>query len=362
MDLSVVMPVRGGASTIRAAVESLLAQDFEGTYEVIVVVDRDDASRDALVDLLGDHRLVILHPDPFPVPGARDSNWRRCAGVAASRGRQLAYVDADMVFPPDWARRAVARLDVVDCVAGTVRSVDGYGFWGRYVDRNTIAAKTPRFATRRLLTKASLGRRGCKPPITANFVFSRAVVETVGPPRPDVTYNYDDYAFCQEIVDAGFEILCDPDLAGSHHHRQGLRALINEYRSSGRGCGQFVRLYPHSVLARRRLRHLYTCVAAGVALVTALVFAPLAALVTVALVLGVLGLVQLVSLRSPEGTLYPAITGLLGSAFVCGFAYEHLFGEPVPVSWDEPIASVPRADREIVIDLVAEEVRETTDA
>jgi len=362
MDLSVVMPVRGGASTIRAAVESLLAQDFEGTYEVIVVVDRDDASRDALADVGGDHRLVVLHPDPFPVPGARDSNWRRCAGVAASRGTWIAFVDADMVFPPDWARLAVARLGGVDCVAGTVRSVDGHGFWGRYVDCNTIAAKTPRFTRRRLLTKASLGRRGCKPPITANFVFSRTVVETVGPPRPDVTYNYDDYAFCQEIVDAGFEILCDPDLAGNHHHRQGLRALLNEYRNSGRGCGQFVRLYPDSVLARRRRRHLVTSVAAGVALVTTLVLAPLAALVAVALVLAVLGLAQLVTLRSPESTLYPAITGLLGSAFVCGFAYEHLFGDPVQAWWDEPIASVPRVDRESVIDLVADEVRETTDA
>jgi len=362
MDLSVVIPVKDGAPTIRAAVESLLAQDFEGIYEVIVVVDRDDASCDALADLVGDERLVVLHSDPFPVPGARDSNWRRCAGVAASRGTWIAFVDADMVFPLDWARRAVARLDAVDCVAGTVRSVDGYGFWGRYVDRNTLAAKTPRFTTRRLLTKASLGRRGCKPPITANFIFSRAVVETVGPPRPDVTYNYDDYAFCQEIVDAGFEILCDPELAGRHHHRQGLRALINEYRNSGRGCGQFVRLYPHSVLARRRRCHLYACVAAGVALVTTLALAPLAALVTVALVLSVLGLAQLVTLRTPESTLYPAITGLLGSAFVCGFAYEHLFGEPVPVWWEGPIASVPRADREIVIDLAVEEVRETTDA
>jgi len=341
VELSIVLPVKGNEHTIRAAVESLLDQDVTDPYEVIVVVDGGTPEFDALADCTDDPRLRLLHPDPFPVPGARDSNWRRCVGVGAARGRCLAFVDADMVFPSDWARRGLALLDGADCAAGSVRSAAGLGFWGGYVDRNNVGAKTPRFSSLTLLTRETLGGRGRKPPITANLFCRKSVVEWVGPPRPDVTFNYDDYAFCQDIVDAGFNIVCDPSLVGHHHHRHGWRDLVKEYVRSGRGCGQYVRCYPSAHLARRRKMHVAFAVAAFVAVALGALVAPLVTLLAVAVALIALSVAQAATLRSTRAAVYPVVTGVLGVAFVGGYLVERVTGRPVPVSWPARVASPP---------------------
>jgi GT2 family glycosyltransferase len=356
MELSVVMPVKGNRDSVVHAVRSLLEQDLDAPLEVVVVVDDDDPARGALRVLEPDSRLRVVQPPPFPIAGGRDANWRRCVGVDRSTGRAIAFVDADMVFDPTWARRGLALLESSDCVGGVVRSVDGLGFWGRYIDRNNIAAKTPRFDRRRDLDAATLGRRGRKPPITANLFVRREVVERVGPPRPDITFNYDDYAFCQDIVDAGFGITCAPELDGHHEHRQGLRALLHEYDYSGRGCAQFARAYPRSILARRRSRHvlvLLTVVLMGCA---GLLLAPLWVVGVGLAALLVLSVLQVVSVRSVEAAVYPLVTLGLGAAFARGFVRERLWGVPLDVAWTTPVPHPVTVQDVVAIDLVAEAI------
>ncbi len=83
-----------------------------------------------------------------------------------------------------------------------------------------------------------------------NMFFTRRMYEDAGDPRCDFLYTYEDYAFFQDIVLSGHEVLCTSELAGSHHHRDSLRALIGEYINSGQGCADFVWSYPRSPLSR----------------------------------------------------------------------------------------------------------------
>ena len=349
MELSVVLPVKGNSATIRATVSSLLAQDLDDPFEVIVVIDAGTPEFAALADLGDDARLRLVEPEPFPFPGGRDSNWRRGIGVRHACGSSLAFVDADMVFPGDWARRGLALLDNVETAAGVVYSADGLGFWGRYVDRNNLGAKTPRFARTTVLTRATLGRRGHKPPITANLFCRRVVTDRIGPPRPDITFNYDDYAFCQDIVDAGFSIVCDPALSGRHHHRHTWRDLAKEYVRSGRGCGQYVRCYPHSHLARRRKAQVALTLSCLASAVLGAFVAPAASLFVAATVVVALGLAQMITVRTSQALAYPVVTGVLGIGFLSGFLVERVFGRPVPVGWPRQVGA-PRA--RATIDLV----------
>ena len=109
--LSVVVPARDEGSTIGAALQSLLAQDYPG-LEVIVVDDRSsDATASVLRELAArDRRLHVLRVDDLPAGwlGKNHALWR---GAASATGEWLLFTDADVVFAEGALRRAVAYAE-----------------------------------------------------------------------------------------------------------------------------------------------------------------------------------------------------------------------------------------------------------
>ena len=102
--VSVIIPVFNGERTIAAAIDSALAQEFDGGIEVIVV---NDGSTDATAEILrdfGDRIRVIDQPNGGPA-GARN------AAVRASHGEYLAFLDADDIWLPGKLRKTLAALD-----------------------------------------------------------------------------------------------------------------------------------------------------------------------------------------------------------------------------------------------------------
>lgn len=118
--VSVVIPIRDGAELVTSTLPSLLRQDVDRPYEVVVV---DNGSRDATRALLAEaagtsSRLRI-------VDEARPGCGRaRHAGVAASRGSLLLFVDADMEAVPGLVRAHLEAHEGLDsgCVIGNIRS------------------------------------------------------------------------------------------------------------------------------------------------------------------------------------------------------------------------------------------------
>jgi glycosyltransferase involved in cell wall biosynthesis len=102
--VSVVIPVRNGERTIARAIESALAQEFEGPIEVIAV---NDGSTDHTCDVLGGYanRIRIISLPPSGVSAARN------AAVKASRGDYIAFLDADDEWLPEKLTCAVPLLD-----------------------------------------------------------------------------------------------------------------------------------------------------------------------------------------------------------------------------------------------------------
>src|SRR5215469_17371380 len=167
-DVSVVIPVKNSQRTIRATVVALLAQDYPALAEVIVVGDVGDQTWQALAEITDPRLAIIEHEE---VPGKREPATKRDVGLRKARGQILALVDSDINMDPNWLSHAVTLLTEQQggVVCGGMRAIRE-SFWSRFVDGNTLAAKTPRVPRSYLVTEANFGKHGRKPPITANVV------------------------------------------------------------------------------------------------------------------------------------------------------------------------------------------------
>jgi hopene-associated glycosyltransferase HpnB len=106
-DVDIIVPARDEAHTIAAVVASLLAQDYGGTFRVILV---DDNSTDGTAALAGAAaNLVVICLDSKPV-GWSGKLWALSQGVAASDAPVLLFTDADIVHDPRHLSSLVAKL------------------------------------------------------------------------------------------------------------------------------------------------------------------------------------------------------------------------------------------------------------
>jgi hopene-associated glycosyltransferase HpnB len=116
-----VIPARDEAATISTTVASLLAQDYPGELEVVVV---DDGSRDGTADLAlaaaaGSGRVTVIGGEPPPA-GWTGKLWAVHQGLmhAAERWPEAEYqllTDADIEHGPDNLRRLVAKARTDEC-------------------------------------------------------------------------------------------------------------------------------------------------------------------------------------------------------------------------------------------------------
>jgi cellulose synthase/poly-beta-1,6-N-acetylglucosamine synthase-like glycosyltransferase len=101
--VSVVLAVRNEAARLRARVENLLTQDYDGPLEVVVV---SDGSTDQPASVLAG---VPGHVELIEVP-AGGKALALNAGVARARHDILVFADARQTFAPDAIRRLVGHF------------------------------------------------------------------------------------------------------------------------------------------------------------------------------------------------------------------------------------------------------------
>jgi glycosyltransferase involved in cell wall biosynthesis len=121
---SVVIPAYNEAEFLGSCLDSLLEQDFPGSYEIIVV---DNNSTDATADVAGSRGVRVVHE-----PKAGVCSARQC-GTTAARGEIVVSTDADTVFSPGWLSRIDSAFSDDPsrvAVAGPCRFVDP-PWWGR---------------------------------------------------------------------------------------------------------------------------------------------------------------------------------------------------------------------------------------
>jgi glycosyltransferase involved in cell wall biosynthesis len=107
--VSVVIPVYNGARTVPRALASVFAQLFTD-YEVVVVNDGSTDDTGSVLAGYGD-RIHVVRQSNRGVPAARN------AGIHASSGEYLAFLDDDDEWMPEMLARCAAVIDEdPDCV------------------------------------------------------------------------------------------------------------------------------------------------------------------------------------------------------------------------------------------------------
>jgi hopene-associated glycosyltransferase HpnB len=106
-DVDIVIPARDEAETIGPVIASLLAQDYAGTFRIVLV---DDHSTDGTAAMAGSApNLLVICGQPKP-SGWSGKLWALSQGSAASSAPVLLFADADVVHDPRHLSALVARL------------------------------------------------------------------------------------------------------------------------------------------------------------------------------------------------------------------------------------------------------------
>lgn len=100
--ISVVIASYNARETIRLCLRSVLDQDLEAGFEVVVV----DSSNDGTAELIRDEfpRICLLHME-----GRTSAGEARNVGEAKVTAPFVAFTDADCIVPRDWLSRMLER-------------------------------------------------------------------------------------------------------------------------------------------------------------------------------------------------------------------------------------------------------------
>ncbi|HWH07563.1 MAG TPA: glycosyltransferase, partial [Candidatus Thermoplasmatota archaeon] len=181
--ISVVVPCRNEAASLRACLDALALQDYpRDRFEVIVV---DGGSTDGCADVARARGTRLL-ADRGEGPAAA-----RNLGIRAAQGGIVAFTDADCMPRPDWLTRVAevfAEDPGVAGVAGALR-MPRETFLGRLED-----------------DEARAHYRGV---ITSNVSYRRAALLDVGG-FDESLQCAEDYDLAWRLVDAGHRVVHDP--------------------------------------------------------------------------------------------------------------------------------------------------------
>lgn len=112
--VAVIVPARDEAESIAQSLASLLAQDYRGALEVILVDDNSTDGTGQIAASLGpDERLTILSGQPLP-RGWSGKLWAVHQGLAHEVAKSADYVlltDADIAHAPDHVSMLVAKAE-----------------------------------------------------------------------------------------------------------------------------------------------------------------------------------------------------------------------------------------------------------
>ncbi len=108
--VAIIVPARDEAALIGRSIASLLAQDYAGAVDVVLVDDGSSDGTAAVARALGDARLRVLDGTPRP-PGWAGKLWAVQQGIAASTAPFLLLTDADIVHAPAHLATLMAQAE-----------------------------------------------------------------------------------------------------------------------------------------------------------------------------------------------------------------------------------------------------------
>ncbi|HEX6788609.1 MAG TPA: glycosyltransferase [Gaiellaceae bacterium] len=237
--ISVVIPTLGRRDSLLRALDALAQQDIPSTeYEVVVSVDGDDATAQALGSYSAPFTLHV-------VGGARSGRAAACnAGIDRATGDVLVILDDDMEPAPACLRthREHHAGEEKVCVMGGVpirtdrKSPSATRYMAWKFDRHLASLARPghEFALRDFYS--------------GNTSVRRDMLVAAG--RYDEAYRLygnEDLELSLRLRTAGVRLVYDGDALAYQHYEKDLRGLVNDTVEKGKTAVQLARAYPDTL-------------------------------------------------------------------------------------------------------------------
>ena len=214
--VSVVIPAYNASKTIDDCLTSILKQDFS-EYEVVVV---DDGSTDDTSEKVKKYPVKLVRSPHQGAPGARN------AGVEASKGNILVFLDSDCVVGRDLVAKLIGSLQNPE--VGVAQP------WWDNVTKDRLVPSLIFKTYEYLVPKMEY------PDYFWGYCFAirRELLKRVGGFDPRTGIGAEDVELAQRIVKAGHKINLMKELRVKHLFRQSLLAHIKRHIETARD--QFV--------------------------------------------------------------------------------------------------------------------------
>jgi len=215
VEISVIMPCYNAALHLPASVGSVLAQTF-ATWELITV---DDGSSDGTLAWLQTQTDTRIRPLAQPNRGVSAA---RNAGLAAARGRYVAFLDADDTWTADFLEKMLAALQTHP---NALLAYCGWQKLGLTGGRSEPFVP-PDYEN---ADKAETLFAGCRWPIHAALVKREAVLAAGG--FDPALKNAEDYSLWLRVATAG-PIVRVPEVLAFYHFHGNTQASANKARAA----------------------------------------------------------------------------------------------------------------------------------
>jgi glycosyltransferase involved in cell wall biosynthesis len=223
--VSVVVPVRNGAATIGACIESLIMQTYPKHLTEIIVVDNE--STDSTRSVVARYPVTLLLET-----SVLTSYAARNRGIAHAGGDVVALTDSDCVASPDWLTHILSPLNdpAVGAVLGTVEDARPESLAEEFTARvKPFASPTP---------------RGFKSLLTANVAIRAQTLRELG--------GFDERLPTGGDVDFGWRLQQRSHL---RLHYEAPASVFHRHRSTFRGVFEQFRRYGLSEILLTTLYH-----------------------------------------------------------------------------------------------------------
>jgi glycosyltransferase involved in cell wall biosynthesis len=235
IEVSVVIPCRNGARYLARQMGALAQQDYEGSWEVIIVDNAStDGSRAVAESFRGRLNLRVVN-----APDRTGAAYARNVGARASSGGKLLFVDADDEVAPGYLRALSGALDTSDFVASRVDSQSLNPDWIR-------AAHAP------WQDEGIANWFGFLPCSSVNIGVSRPAFEAVGG-WPEEYPASEDIALAWRLQLAGASLHFVPDAVYRCRYRDSLAGLYRQTRWWGLSSSMLYQEFKAAGMRRRSL-------------------------------------------------------------------------------------------------------------
>lgn len=236
--LSVVIPVRDGATTIGQQLEALAAQTYDEPWEVVVA---DNGSTDGTADVVGQHRAHLPRLRVVSADGGVGINFARNAGVRHATGELVLICDADDMVHPGWVRAHARALEHYDLSGGPLDLATLNSAEVAALHADTVQDRCP--TTGRFLPYAT----GC------NFGFRREVWEDLGGFDDAWRRGHTETEFCWRAQIAGFTLGWASEAVVAYRRSSSLKGDLKRLFRSARALPRLYRAFRAYGMPRSRL-------------------------------------------------------------------------------------------------------------